>query len=221
METALDAVAPIPLAETSRQWLLFVARRALRDAMAQRDPAAQNLPIGFAERPDDARLTAPAGVYVTWYDGNEEVGRLGSLDTRLPLEQAVARYAIHAGLDPKLAGARRSRWHRLIGEICVLGAPQMLAAQGLLALAETLVPGRDGVILTVGNRQPAVSLPSGWRQTPRPRDLLTRLMRTLGLSPEQDGPRLRGQRFLAETFAQPVAPARPAVQPTPDVQLGA
>ena len=197
--------------------------------MAQRNPGAIDLPIGAAERPDDPRLAAPARVFVSWYDGHEPVGSLGSIEPWLPLEQAVARYAVHAGLDPKLPAARASRWHRLTGEISVLGEPLDLPVTGLTAIAEALVPGRDGLILAPGTRaqsssvrQQAVSLPSAWRQSPRPRDFLVALMRTAGLSPEHDGPRLRGRTFLAETFVEPVA----AVMHTPtrvpaELHLGA
>lgn len=216
---AVVPAAPSPIADASQRWLLFVARRALRNAMAQRNPGAVDLPIGTAERPDDPALLTPARVFVSWYDGHEQVGSLGSLEPWLPLEQAVARYAVHAGLDPKLPAARASRWHRLVGEISVLGAPVELPVSGLAAIAEALVPNRDGFILSTGPRssatsdaprppgarQQAVSLPSAWRQSPRPRDFLVALMRTAGLSPEHDGPRLRGRTFLAETFIEPVA----------------
>jgi AMMECR1 domain-containing protein len=246
-----SAVAPVPLADSSRRWLLFVARRALRNAMAQRNPGALDLPVGNAERPDDPCLSAPARVFVSWYDGAERVGSLGSLEPWLPLEQAVARYAVHAGLDPKLPAARASRWHRLVGEISILGAPQDLPVSGLAAIAEALVPGRDGIILTAGprsvrpvsgplpaagattstssatstgsaSRQQAVSLPSAWRQSPRARDFVVALMRTAGLSPEHDGPRLRARTFLAETFVEPVAAVMPAAvsRVAPELQLG-
>jgi AMMECR1 domain-containing protein len=238
-----SAVAPVPLADSSRRWLLFVARRALRNAMAQRNPGAFDLPVGNAERPDDPCLSAPARVFVSWYDGAERVGSLGSLEPWLPLEQAVARYAVHAGLDPKLPAARASRWHRLVGEISILGAPEDLPVSGLAAIAEALVPGRDGIILTAGPRsvrpvsgplpaagaptassarQQAVSLPSAWRQSPRARDFVVALMRTAGLSPEHDGPRLRARTFLAETFVEPVAAVmQPAVsRVAPELQLG-
>ncbi len=196
--------------------------------MALRNPGALDLPVGTAERPDDPRLDAPARVFVSWYDGHERVGCLGSLEPWLTLEQAVARYAVHAGLDPRLPAARASRWHRIVGEISVLGAAQDLAVTGLAAIAEALVPGRDGVIIAAGPRQQVVSLPSAWRQSPRPRDFLVNLMRTAGLSPEHDGPRLRGRIFLAETVLEPLAgPGRgagtvvaPVVAPA-GLQLGA
>ena len=253
-----SAVAPVPLADSSRRWLLFVARRALRNALALRNPGAIDLPVGSAERPDDPCLATPARVFVSWYDGAEQVGSLGSLEPWLPLEQAVARYAVHAGLDPKLPAARVSRWHRLVGEISILGAPQDLPVSGLAAIAEALVPGRDGVILAAGprsarpgsgshpapgnvpappmaasagavasgapapgTRQQAVSLPSAWRQSPRARDFVVALMRTAGLSPEHDGPRLRGRTFLAETFVEPVAAVLPAPsRVTAELRLG-
>lgn len=205
------------LSDASRRWLHFVARRALRQAMARRDPAALDLPLGDASRPDDPRLDAPARVYVSWYDGvqthqNQLIGSLGSLEPWLSLEQAVARYAVPAALGPRLPAARAARWHRLVGEISVLGPAQELGVQGLDPIAAVLVPHRDGVILGRGlaqavevPRQQAVALPSAWRQSPRARDFLVALMRTAGLAPLHDGPRLRVRTFLAETFVEAVA----------------
>lgn len=167
--------------------------------MAQRQPAALDLPLGTAERPNDPRLDVRLPVYVSWYDGNELVGSLGSIDPWLPLEQAVARYAAHAGLDARVP-ATRARWHRLSAEISVLGIPQQLPVAGFTAICESLSAGRDGVLLA---RHNAIALPAAWRLTPRPRDFMVALMRQAGLSPEHDGARLRARTFLAETFAEP------------------
>ena len=220
---APPAPALEPIADLTRQWLLFVARRALRTAMALRDTGASDLFIGTAERPDDPRLGAPARVFVSWYDRGEQVGCLGSLEPWLSLEQAVARYAVHAGLDPRIPAARVSRWHRLICEISVLGETLDLPVTGLAEIAEVLVPNRDGVTLAAGPRQQVVSLPSAWRHSPRPRDFLVNLMRTAGLSPEHDGPRLRGRTFLAETFIEPIAALAHNADLTPalEMQIGA
>jgi AMMECR1 domain-containing protein len=187
------------LAEASRRWLLYVARHSLRAAMAQREPAALDLPLGTADRPNDPRLDVRAPVYVSWHDGAELVGSLGRIEPWLPLEQAVARYAAHAGLDAR-APATRARWHRLSVEVSVLGLPQELPVAGFTAICESLAVGRDGVLLP---RHHAVALPSVWRQHPRPRDFMLALMRKVGLSPEHDGARLRARTFLAETFAEP------------------
>jgi len=48
-------------------------------------------------------------------------------------------------------------------------------------------------------------------------------MRTAGLSPEHDGPRLRGRTFLAETFVEPVAGLAhsPSLAPELELQVGA
>jgi len=167
--------------------------------MAQREPAALDLPLGTVERPSDPRLDARAPVYVSWFDGHELVGSLGSIEPWLPLEQAVARYAAHAGLDARVP-ATRARWHRLSAEISVLGLPQDLPVAGFTAICESLSAGRDGVLLA---RHHAVALPTAWRQTPRPRDFMVALMRQAGLSPEHDGAKLRARTFLAETFAEP------------------
>jgi AmmeMemoRadiSam system protein A len=197
---------PEPLPEATRRWLLHTARKALRDAMAQRDPDARELPVGPVERPEDPRLEAPARVFVSWHDVRELVGCIGSLEPWPNLEQAVVRYAVQAGLhDPRTSPARPQRWHRMNGEISILGEPQQLEEVGLDAIAAAIHPGRDGVILGVGSRQ-AVFLPVVWRQLPRPREFLTALMRKAGLSPEHDGNRIRARVFLTETFGEPVVP---------------
>lgn len=199
-----------PLSEAARRWLLHLARRVLRDAMAQRDPDALGLPVGEVPRPDDPRLEQPARVFVSWHDGRELVGCLGSLEPWPNLEQAVVRYAVQAGLhDPRTAPARASRWSRMDGEISVLGEAHDLGVVGLDAIEKEIVPGRDGVVLSLGSRQ-AVFLPVVWRQLPRPRDFLAALVRKAGLSPEHDGPKMRARVFLAETFGEPVAPPEPS-----------
>ncbi len=200
-------LAPVePLSEAAHRWLLHVARRVLRDAMAQRDPEATLLPVGEVPRPDDPRLDQPARVFVSWHDGRELVGCIGSLEAWPNLEQAVARYAVQAGLhDPRTSPARPARWSRMDGEISVLGEQHDLGVVGLDAIEREIVPGRDGVVLSLGSRQ-AVFLPVVWRQLPRPRDFLAALVRKAGLSPEHDGPRLRARVFLAETFGEPVVP---------------
>ncbi|MDC0666149.1 AmmeMemoRadiSam system protein A [Nannocystis radixulma] len=201
---------PEPLSEATRRWLLHLARRALRDAMAAKDPDARDLPVGVAERPVDPRLDAPARVFVSWHDVRELVGCIGSLEPWPNLEQAVVRYAVQAGLhDPRTSPARPSRWNRMNGEISVLGEPLQLECVGLEAIAEAVMPGRDGVILGIGSRQ-AVFLPVVWRQLPRPHDFLAALMRKAGLSPVHDGQKIRARTFLTETFGEPVvAPAHP------------
>lgn len=204
MVAAPIAPAPEPLAEPTRRWLLSVARHALRSAMALREPSALDLPLGTAERPNDPRLDAHTPVYVSWYDGAALVGSLGSIEPWLPLEQAVARYAAHAGLDTR-APATRARWHRLCAEVSILGLPQELPVAGFTAICESLTAGRDGVLLP---RHHAVALPSAWRQSPRPRDFMVALMRKAGLSPEHDGAKLRARTFVAETFHEPT-PDRP------------
>lgn len=201
---------PEPLPEAARRWLHFVARRALRDAMGQRDADAQNLPVGETARPEEPRLDQPARVFVSWHDSRELVGCIGSLEPWPNLEQAVVRYAVQAGLhDPRTSPARPARWNRMDGEISILGEPSYLEVVGLEEIEAAIVPGRDGVILSLGPRQ-AVFLPVVWRQLPRPRDFLTALVRKAGLSPEHDGARLRARIFLAETFSEPVVQCVPA-----------
>ncbi|MEZ4448528.1 MAG: AmmeMemoRadiSam system protein A [Nannocystaceae bacterium] len=207
MESPADvAPAPVPpLADASCRWLAYVARRALRDALAAGDPSARDLPLRPCDRPDDPRLDEPARLFVSWHDGEALVGCIGALEPHDALEGGVARYAVAAGMhDPRLPPADPRRWTALECEVSILGAPVLLAARGLAAIGEELTPGRDGVILRVGGRR-AFFLPSVWRQLPRPEAFLTVLCRKAGADPRRDGVDARAEVLCAFAYAEPVA----------------
>lgn len=191
-----------PLAAASRRWLAYVARRALRDALAERHPWAADLEVSPAPRPDDPRLGGPSRLFVSWHDGDALVGCIGTLEPYPSLEEGVGRFAVAAGIhDPRTPPADPRRWEALECEISLLGEPTPLAAVGLAAIAERLTPGRDGVFLDVGPRR-AFFLPVVWRQLPDPADFLAALCRKAGADPRRDGPGARAEVLCAETFSE-------------------
>lgn len=198
-----SAPRPVPpLAPASRRWLAYVARKALRDALAERHPWARDLDVQAAPRPDDPRLSAPTRLFVSWHDGDELVGCIGTLEPYPSLEEGVARFSVASGIhDPRTPPADPRRWSALECEISLLGEPTQLDAVGIDAIAPLLVPGRDGVFLDVGRRR-AFFLPVVWRQLPEPADFLAALCRKAGADPRRDGAQARAEVLCAETFAE-------------------
>ncbi len=187
----------------TRQWLLVVARRALRAALAEMDPRAQPLPVPKARRPDDEILRRPSRLFVSWYDGVSLVGCIGSLEARLPLEEAVEHLSVQAALhDPRLPPASVEQWDQLRCEISVLDEPHPLNARGLSAISAAVVPGRDGVLLEAHGRR-AFFLPQVWVKIPDRSAFLEALCRKAGLDPADARDEARAAVFSAEVFGEP------------------
>ncbi|MEZ4380306.1 MAG: AmmeMemoRadiSam system protein A [Nannocystaceae bacterium] len=193
--------APVAaLADASRRWLCYVARRALRDALAARHPEAAALALTPAPRPDDPRLRAPSRLFVSWHDGPALAGCIGTLEPCPELSDGVARFAVSAGLhDPRFPPVQPAQWGRLRCEISLLGEPVRLIEVGLEAIGAALLPGRDGVFLEVGGRR-AFFLPVVWSQLPTPAEFLAALCRKAGADPRRDGPRARAEVLRAEAW---------------------
>lgn len=210
MDASTVAPAPSPpLADASCRWLAYVARRALRDALAARDPAAKDLSLRPCDRPDDPRLGEPARLFVSWHDGPALVGCIGTLEPHPSLEDGVAYYAVAAGIhDPRLPPADPRRWSFLECEVSILAAPVVLAERGLAAIARRLTPGRDGVILRVGGRR-AFFLPSVWGHFAGADEFLAALCRKAGADPRRDGADARAEVLCAFAFTEAVAGEAP------------
>jgi AmmeMemoRadiSam system protein A len=199
---ATPTPAPVEtLADASRRWLCYVARRALRDALAARHPEAAALALTPAPRPDDPRLDAPSRLFVSWHDGPALAGCIGTLEPYPDLSEGVARFAVSAGLhDPRFPPVQPAQWDTLECEISLLGDPVRLAEVGVDAIGEALLPGRDGVFLDVAGRR-AFFLPVVWRQLPTPREFLAALCRKAGADPYRDGPTARAEVLRAEAWS--------------------
>ena len=190
------------IAESTRRFLLFVARQALRDAMARAMPAAEGLQAPVAPRPDDPTLGQPARLFVSWHDGPALIGCIGTLEPIDRLEEGVARYAELAGLhDRRTPMPDPKRWDHMTCEISILAEPRPLPATGIEAIAPLLVRGRDGVILSHQGRR-AFYLPVVWEKLEEPLDFLRALCRKAGVDPDADGEHVRASVLDVEAFGE-------------------
>lgn len=182
-------------APDTRRWLLHTARRALADALGV-DEGVASPPL----RPEDPVLSDPVAVFVSWHDGPGLLGCIGTMEARRPLESCVQTYAVQAGLhDPRTRGATADRLPHLTCEISILGQPTPIPAMGTAAIADALVPGRDGLVIRVGDRR-AVFLPVVWQMLPEPGAFVAALCRKAGIDPALHGEAVRGETFAAEKF---------------------
>ena len=179
--------------EPTRRYLLDLARHALAQALGVQSPAPP-------DRPSDPRLERPARVFVSWHLGARLVGCIGTLEPETSLEQAVWRYAVHAGLhDPRTPPARPEELPRLRVEISILGEPTEVPVVGLSAIERTIASGREGVIVHHGARR-GVFLPVVWDKLADPREFLLALCRKAGIDPLLDGDEVRASVFTTEVF---------------------
>lgn len=203
LDAARKGANPVGMTEAAtRRWLLYVARRALRDELTQRDRSCAGLPLPDVPRPDDPALRLPARLFVSWHDGPNLVGCIGTLSPWPELEAGVDRYARLAGVhDRRTPPASGEQWGRLHAEISLLGEPRELEVTGLPAIALALRPGKDGVILRRGD-QSAFFLPVVWKTLPDPAAFLVALCRKAGLDPGLDGPHCTAAVMEAESWGE-------------------
>jgi AmmeMemoRadiSam system protein A len=183
------------LAPATRRWLLASARHALAEALGVPAP-----PVGPA--PADPRLDEPMRLFVSWHDGPQLVGCIGTLEAHAPLRDAVRHYAVEAGLhDPRTPTPAPGDLPRLRCEISVLTSPEPMAEQGLPEITAALVPGHDGLVLRDGERR-AVFLPVVWESLPEPAAFVAALCRKARIDVDRRGALVRGERFHAERFEE-------------------
>ncbi len=109
-------------------------------------------------------LKAPGATFVTLTKSRGLRGCIGSLRARYPLLDDVAHNARAAAFrDPRFAPLRPQEWEDLSVEVSLLGSPEHVVYKDTEALRKTIVPGRDGIILTLGKHR-ATYLPQVWEQ---------------------------------------------------------
>ncbi|MEX1365906.1 MAG: AmmeMemoRadiSam system protein A [Nannocystaceae bacterium] len=183
------------IGESARRWLLASAREALGRAMG-----AAVTPAGPA--PPDPVLDQPRRLFVSWHEGAQLVGCIGTLQGDRPLREAVPHYAVQAGLhDPRTPRPTVEHFPHLHAEISILTEPEPMAERGLVEITRALVPGRDGLVLRDGPRR-AVFLPVVWSSLPRPQDFVAALCRKAGIDAARRAPYVEGERFFAELFEE-------------------
>jgi len=163
-----NALRGSSLSIEDRRFLLRLARRTVQQFVE-----TETVPL---PRGGSALLDEPSGVFVTLRKHGELRGCIGRIQADLPLRLAVARTAISAATqDPRFFSVQPGELEDLEFEISILSPPKRVGS------ADDIVPHRDGVILTKGDRS-AVFLPQVWDEFEWEKDeFLDQLCRKAGL----------------------------------------
>lgn len=180
----MSEVDALALSPQMQRWVVDVARFELARAMhrAEREPGP----------PPDPRTAAKVvRGFVSWHLNGQLQGCIGLVESEMPLEDFVRRFAVQAGLhDARTPALRVADLPHLDFELHLLSAQRAMVdgegqrLRGLDALASALQPEHDGLWLTHPSGARAFFLPSVWAQLPRPRDFVDALARKAGLDPQ-------------------------------------
>ncbi len=148
---------------------------------------AEGLRTGKPAEPpcaDDPALAEPRASFVTLHLNGALRGCIGSLWPGRPLAEDVHMNAFAAAFrDPRFRPLTAAEFAHVTMDISVLTRPTPLAFASEQALLESLVVGRDGLLIRAGERQ-ATFLPSVWEQLPEPSEFLAALKRKGGFAPD-------------------------------------
>jgi AmmeMemoRadiSam system protein A len=145
-----------------QQVLLALARRAIgRSARGQ--PLEAEAPAATS-----SWLKTPLASFVTLTTQGALRGCIGGLYPSVALIEDVQLHAYAAAReDPRFPPLRLEEVERILIEISVLSAPELLAFASPAELPLRLRPGVDGVIVQSGLRR-ATFLPQVWEKLPAP-----------------------------------------------------
>ncbi len=183
----------MPLAKTSAQRLLDVARRSIAEGLSGGkafDPDLETEPL---------ELRMPRATFVTLHRHGQLRGCIGTLEAHQPLVEDVAANAYAAAFeDPRFPPVTREELDELEIHISILSPPEALPCRDEADLLAQLRPGRDGLILRDGPYR-ATFLPAVWEELPDPREFLAHLKRKAGLRQDHWSPTLSFWRYEAES----------------------
>ncbi len=168
---------PEPLSAPQKLFLLQLARAALTSVLKN---GPLPLPDPQALMP---QLTANRACFVTLRNQGQLRGCIGNLLNPRPLFEGVIQ---------NVSGAARRDWRfapvtvdelpDLQIELSVLTEPKVISWESPEQLLELLQPGRDGVLIQVGN-QTATFLPKVWEDLPDKEEFMAKLCAKAGLGP--------------------------------------
>jgi AmmeMemoRadiSam system protein A len=185
------------LSDTTRRWLVELARTTVRTAL---DDGQLHLPDP-ATIPDDA--AAPGAAFVTLRRDGRLLGCIGSMEPVRPLVVDVATHAFDAAFrDPRLPAVTLDDWHHMAVEVSVLGPLERVDVHDLAELSAALRPGIDGVLLTSRDGR-GTFLPSVWDQVATPDRFLRELWRKAGLRRDHWPNDLVVERYQVDEFGDP------------------
>lgn len=177
------------LADSEKQLLLEVARRALILAVERRE--------SLLDFPVNETLQRPAGAFVTLRRGRQLRGCIGQFASRDPLVQVVAYCAKAAALeDPRFEPVNSLELSQIHLEISVLSHPQEIAADRIEIGLHGLVVSRGwqrGVLLPQVARELRLDAPRFLEET----CVKAGLERNAWMNPAT-----RIQAFTAEVFSE-------------------
>jgi uncharacterized protein len=166
------------LSESSRRFLLELARRSIAEGIAGR-PAGAPVPESLPEE-----VRAEGACFVTLTMHGDLRGCIGSLEARQPLVADVKEHALDAALhDFRFPPVSEGELDSIHIEISVLTKPEPLAYGTPEDLLHKLRPGVDGVILSHGAKR-ATFLPQVWEQLPSAPAFLSQLCEKMGAEPD-------------------------------------
>ena len=142
------------------------------------------------------RLREPSGCFVTLEKQGQLRGCIGDIFPRAPLYESVLDNARNAALrDTRFDPVAPGELEQIEIEVSVLTVPMQLEFASPQDLLQKLVPGRDGVVLTIGFRR-ATFLPQVWEKPPQKELFLEELSRKAGA----DGDAWRGSDVRVQIY---------------------
>jgi len=172
--------------------LLRIARGAIGERLG-----APAMPL-----PTHDALAVPGATFVTLRRDGALRGCIGSLEPRRRLGIDVHENAVGAAFrDPRFSPLRRPEFEAVVVEVSLLARSEPLRFSGEAELLAQLVPGRDGLVLEVGERR-ATFLPQVWEALPVPRDFIAALKQKAGLPQEFWSPALRARRYRVAKWSE-------------------
>lgn len=186
--------------DTARQ-LLHIATSAIGKRLGQPDEPGRLVATGDGEGPD---LDATGASFVTLTLGSQLRGCVGSLIAHEPLRDNIRENALKAAFeDTRFLPLDPDEYSILGVEVSVLTTPRLLeealGAAHRAKVRELLSPGKDGVVLELGERR-ATFLPSVWEDLPDPDLFLASLRTKAGLSASGWERGIRIYTYRARTF---------------------
>jgi AmmeMemoRadiSam system protein A len=144
------------------------------------------------------KLLEKKACFVTLTTSGELRGCIGHLAAIQPLYLDIIENAFSAAFsDPRFPALSKKEFSKIKIEVSVLTSPEELNFSGPSDLLKKLVPKKDGLIITKGQRS-ATFLPSVWEELPEKEDFLSHLCMKAGLdAKEWLAPGLKVQRYYA------------------------
>lgn len=136
--------------------------------------------------------------FVTLEINGELRGCIGNLQPLNPLVVDIANNAYAAAFgDPRFPPVSRNEAEKLDIKISILNPAEVIYFDSEEHLAEQLIPGVHGLILTAGERS-ATFLPAVWKDIPMPTDFIHALKMKAGMPADYWSRAINGRIYTVE-----------------------